>query len=78
MDYFICRQILDIETDYAVADLIINHIVRGLIMDITHFSMAIANEGYHHFKAVNWVGIPMSWEQSSNEEQKNCLHLKWR
>lgn len=43
-------------------------------MDITIFSMEIAIEGLHHFKVVvNWVGIPISWEQSANEEDKNGL-----
>jgi hypothetical protein len=42
-------------------------------MDITRFSMDIAIEGFHHFKVVNWVEIPMSWAQSANEEEYNCL-----
>lgn len=37
-------------------------------MDKTQFGMAIAFEGFHYFKLVNWVGIPMSWEQSAIEE----------
>ena len=35
---------------------------RGFIMYLTHFSMDIAIEGFHHFgqfKVVNWVGIPI-------------------
>ena len=28
--------------------------------------MDITIEGYHHFKEVNWMGIPMGWEQSAN------------
>jgi hypothetical protein len=39
---------------------------RGVIMDITRFSVVV--EGFHHFKVVNWVGIPMSWEKSANEK----------
>jgi hypothetical protein len=30
-------------------------------------------EGFHYLKIVNWVGIPMSWEQSANEEEGNVL-----
>lgn len=42
---------------------------RGLIINRTHFNMAIAIEVFHQFKVVNWVGIPTSWEQSANEEE---------
>ena len=28
-------------------------------MDETCFGMEIAIEGFHHFKVVNWVGLPM-------------------
>ena len=38
-----------------------------LMMDITCLKMHIAIEGFHHFKVVNYVGIPMSWEQSADE-----------
>jgi hypothetical protein len=31
--------------------------------------MDIKIEGFHHFKVVNWVGIPMSWVQSANAEE---------
>ena len=40
---------------------------RGLNLDITRFSMDIAIGGFHHFKVVNGVLIPMVWEQSANE-----------
>ena len=52
---------------------VVIEIGRGLIMDITCFSIDIAIEGFHHFKVVNWVGIPMSLEQSVNEEQNVLL-----
>ena len=42
-------------------------------MHLTCLSMNIATEGFHHFKVVNWVGIPMSLEQSVNEEEENAL-----
>jgi hypothetical protein len=42
-------------------------------MDITRFSMDVAIEGFHHFKLVNQVEIPMSWEQSANDEGNGLL-----
>jgi hypothetical protein len=36
-------------------------------MDITLFSMDITIEGFYPFKV---VGIPMSWEQSANEDKE--------
>jgi hypothetical protein len=44
------------------------HVVIADIMYITRFSMDIVSEDFHNLKVVNWVGIPMSWEQSANEE----------
>jgi hypothetical protein len=35
--------------------------------------MDIAIEGFHHFIVVIWVGIPMRWEQSANEEEENGI-----
>ena len=37
-------------------------------------------EGVHDFKVANWVGFPISWEQSANEEEEidyykmECCH----
>jgi hypothetical protein len=50
---------------------VVIEIDRGLIKDITRVSMDIAIEGFHHFKVVNWVGIALSWKQSTNEEEEN-------
>ena len=47
------------------------YIDKGLIMDISHFSMDI--EGFRHFKVVNWVGIPIIWDQSDDEEENGNL-----
>ena len=41
---------------------------RGLWMNKTHFNMDIAIEGFHHFKVVYWMGIPMGWEGSANDQ----------
>jgi hypothetical protein len=30
--------------------------------------MDIAIEVFHHFKVVNWVGNPIGWEQSANDQ----------
>jgi hypothetical protein len=35
--------------------------------------MDISIEGFHHFKVANWVGSPLHWEQSANEEEEHLL-----
>ena len=45
---------------------------RGL-MDVSRFSMDIALKWWKLSMAINWVGIPMTWEQSANEEEENGL-----
>lgn len=54
-----------------LSELYPNFIEIELIMDITHFRMDTAIDGFQHFKVVNWVGIRMSWEQPASEAEKN-------
>jgi hypothetical protein len=61
------------KNDFIQVVPVVIEIDRGLIIDITCFSMDIAIEGLNHFKVVNWVRIPMRWKQSANEEEGNRL-----
>ena len=39
--------------------------------------MNIAIKGFLHFKVVNWVGIPMGWEQSDSIVFFKLVCLVW-
>jgi hypothetical protein len=42
-------------------------------MNVSRFSMDIALKWWKLSMAINWVGIPMTWEQSANEEENGLL-----